>query len=78
MFLRTGTKDENIRRRTLVMVAARDRGRGTLGSRTRLQRSLDNASSADILSVACNNHFERKILLAADFLTFPRFCEFAT
>src|SRR5262249_42836425 len=29
--------------RTLIMVAARARGRATLGSRTRPQRSLDNA-----------------------------------
>jgi len=40
MALRTATKDENIPRpRTLIVVAARDRGRATLGSRTRSQRS---------------------------------------
>src|SRR5258708_21992120 len=40
MVLRTATKDENVPRpRTLIMVAARDRGRATLGSRTRPQRS---------------------------------------
>ena len=54
MVLRTATKDENVPRpRTLLMVAARDRGRATLGSRTRAQRDrgrgrsdvLDNAPS---------------------------------
>ena len=36
MVLRTATKDENVPRpRTLIMVAARDRDRATLGSRTR-------------------------------------------
>ena len=36
MVLHTATKDENVPRpRTLIMVAARDRGRATLGSRTR-------------------------------------------
>jgi hypothetical protein len=40
MVLRTATTDENVQRpRTLIMVAARDRGRATLGSRTRPQRS---------------------------------------
>jgi hypothetical protein len=36
MVLRTATKNENVPRPgTLLMVAARDRGRATLGSRTR-------------------------------------------
>src|SRR5258706_16436600 len=36
MVLRNATKDENVPSpRTLIMVAARDRGRATLGSRTR-------------------------------------------
>jgi len=40
MVLRTTTKVENVPRpRTLIMVAARDTGRATLGSRTRPQRS---------------------------------------
>ena len=40
MDLRAATKDENVPcPRTLIMVAARDRGRATLGSRTRPQRS---------------------------------------
>src|SRR5882762_95869 len=84
MAFRTTTKDENVPcPRTLIMVATRDTGRATLGSRTRPQRSPGYSTYpinavADKVKISPKKHMSGNLWLANCYFSSHRACNVVT